>query len=88
MGQAIVSDSCDFGWMAAWGSEMGGDTTLRGLLKHADRHMLARWRSVLPAQRRRDRRGRKRHHDRTALPGRMPAGTDKVGLGSHRKRYC
>ena len=43
MGQTIVSDSCDFGWMAAWASEMGDDTTLRGLLRHADRHMSPRW---------------------------------------------
>jgi hypothetical protein len=43
MGQTIVSDSCDFGWMAAWASEMGDDTTLRGLLKHADRHMSPSW---------------------------------------------
>lgn len=44
MGQTIVSDSCDFGWMAAWASEMGDQTTLGGLLKHADTYMSPCWR--------------------------------------------
>lgn len=44
MGQQIVSDDCDFGWVAAWVSEMGDAETLRGLLTHADRHMAPRWR--------------------------------------------
>jgi hypothetical protein len=44
MGQTIVSDSCDFGWVAAWASEMGDAETLNGLLKHADGHMSPRWR--------------------------------------------
>lgn len=39
MGQTIISDDCDFGWVAAWASEMGDAETLRGLLTHADRFM-------------------------------------------------
>ncbi|WP_208822763.1 hypothetical protein [Pseudonocardia alni] len=39
MGQEIVSDTCDFGWVAAWASEMGDRETLAGLLAHADRFM-------------------------------------------------
>jgi Linalool dehydratase/isomerase len=39
MGQKIVSDDCDFGWVAAWASEMGDAATLAGLLAHADRYM-------------------------------------------------
>ena len=38
MGQTIISDDCDFGWVAAWASEMGDAETLRGLLTHADRY--------------------------------------------------
>jgi hypothetical protein len=37
MGQEIVSDTCDFGWVAAWASEMGDGPTLDGLLAHANR---------------------------------------------------
>jgi hypothetical protein len=43
MGQTIVSDDCDFGWVAAWASEMGDAETLRGLLTHADRFMNPTW---------------------------------------------
>jgi hypothetical protein len=39
MGRPIVADSCDFGWVAAWASEMGDADTLGGLLAHADRYM-------------------------------------------------
>lgn len=45
MGQTIVSDDCDFGWVAAWASELGDAETLTGLLRHADRHMAPQWRS-------------------------------------------
>lgn len=44
MGQKIVSDDCDFGWAAAWTSELGDDRRLAGLLAHADRYMCPRWR--------------------------------------------
>ncbi|MBR1219161.1 hypothetical protein JQ557_14245 [Bradyrhizobium sp. U87765 SZCCT0131] len=43
MGQRIVTDDCDFGWVTAWASEMGDDETLRGLLAHADRYMAPAW---------------------------------------------
>jgi hypothetical protein len=43
MGQTIVADECDFGWVTAWASEMGDAETLAGLLAHADRHMSPRW---------------------------------------------
>ena len=43
MGQTIVSDDCDFGWVAAWASEMGDAETLGGLLAHADRFMAPCW---------------------------------------------
>ena len=43
MGQRIVSDDCDFGWAAAWTSEMGDATRLQGLLAHADRFMQPSW---------------------------------------------
>lgn len=36
MGQAVISDTCDFGWVAAWASEMGDRDTLDRLLVHAD----------------------------------------------------
>ena len=39
MGQAVVTDTCDTGWVAAWASEMGDRATLDGLLAHADRFM-------------------------------------------------
>jgi Linalool dehydratase/isomerase len=44
MGQTIVSDTCDTGWVAAWASEMGDTATLDGLLAHADRYMNPTWR--------------------------------------------
>ncbi len=44
MGQTMVNDDCDFGWVTAWVSEMGDAETLRGLLTHADRYMAPRWR--------------------------------------------
>jgi hypothetical protein len=44
MGQPVVTDTCDTGWVAAWASEMGDRTTLDGLLAHADRHMSPTWR--------------------------------------------
>ncbi|MEA2625893.1 MAG: hypothetical protein QOD06_1938 [Candidatus Binatota bacterium] len=43
MGQRVVADSCDFGWVATWASEMGDSETLDGLLAHADRHMAPTW---------------------------------------------
>lgn len=46
MGQPVVSDTCDFGWVAAWTSEMGDTATLDGLLRHADRHMNPTWRDA------------------------------------------
>ena len=33
----------DFGWVAAWVSEMGDETTLSGLLAHAERYMNPVW---------------------------------------------
>ncbi len=44
MGQTMVNDDCDFGWVTAWVSEMGDAETLCGLLTHADRYMAPRWR--------------------------------------------
>ena len=44
MGQRVISDTCDFGWVAAWAAEMGDAETLAGLLTHADRHMAPSWR--------------------------------------------
>jgi hypothetical protein len=44
MGQKVVIDECDFGWVAAWASEMGDAETLNGLLAHADRFMAPSWR--------------------------------------------
>lgn len=43
MGQRIVSDDCDFGWAAAWTSELGDAESLGGLLRHADRFMSPQW---------------------------------------------
>jgi hypothetical protein len=43
MGQKIISDDCDFGWVAAWTSELGDGETLSGLLRHADRYMRPSW---------------------------------------------
>src|SRR5205823_10116466 len=44
MGRTVDNDTCDFGWVAAWASEMGDEATLRGLLEHADRFMNPSWR--------------------------------------------
>jgi hypothetical protein len=44
MGQRIIADSCDFGWVAAWASEMDDTQTLNELLAHADRYMAPTWR--------------------------------------------
>lgn len=44
MGQRVISDDCDFGWVAAWASEMGDAATLAGMLRHADRFMRPTWR--------------------------------------------
>jgi hypothetical protein len=44
MGQTVVSDTCDVGWVAAWASEMGDEQTLAGLLAHADRYTNPTWR--------------------------------------------
>jgi hypothetical protein len=44
MGQKIVADDCDFGWVSAWASEMGDAAVLDGLLRHADRYMQPTWR--------------------------------------------
>lgn len=43
MGQPVVTDTCDTGWVAAWASEMGDRDTLDGLLAHADRFMNPTW---------------------------------------------
>lgn len=43
-GPRVVADSCDFGWVAAWASEMGDADTLSGLFTHADRYMAPSWR--------------------------------------------
>jgi hypothetical protein len=44
MGQPVVVDNCDTGWVAAWASEMGDRDTLDALLAHADRRMNPSWR--------------------------------------------
>ncbi|HUA84563.1 MAG TPA: hypothetical protein VMB85_11930 [Bryobacteraceae bacterium] len=44
MGEKIVSDDCDFGWVTAWASEMGDTAVLDGLLRHADHFMRPTWR--------------------------------------------
>jgi hypothetical protein len=44
MGQDVVVDMCDTGWVAAWVSEMGDQTTLDGILAHTDRFMNPTWR--------------------------------------------
>ncbi|MEC3982663.1 linalool dehydratase/isomerase domain-containing protein [Amycolatopsis sp. H20-H5] len=44
MGQRVVVDVVDYGWVAAWASEMGDEDTVRGLLEHADRFMNPAWR--------------------------------------------
>jgi hypothetical protein len=43
MGEPVVADSCDFGWVAAWASEIGDQETLGGLLYHAERFMNPSW---------------------------------------------
>jgi hypothetical protein len=45
MGEKVVSDDCDFGWVAAWSSEMGDTRVLEGLLGHADCFMQPSWRA-------------------------------------------
>jgi hypothetical protein len=45
MGQTVVNDDSDFGWAAAWASEMGDAQTLQGLQAHAQRHMAPSWSS-------------------------------------------
>jgi Linalool dehydratase/isomerase len=44
MGERVITDDCDFGWVAVWASEMGDASTLDGLLRHADRFMNPTWR--------------------------------------------
>ena len=44
MGQIATNDTCDFGWVATWASEMGDTELLEGLLRHADRYMNPTWR--------------------------------------------
>lgn len=44
MGNELITDSCDFGWCAAWASEMGDEPNLAGLLAHADRYLNPTWR--------------------------------------------
>ena len=44
MGNEVITDACDFGWCAAWASEMGDTANLDGLLAHADRYMNPTWR--------------------------------------------
>lgn len=43
MGRRVVADTCDYGWVTAWASEMGDTETLQGLLAHADRYMSPTW---------------------------------------------
>jgi hypothetical protein len=43
MGEKVVSDDCDFGWVAVWASEMGDVRVLDGLLAHADCFMRPTW---------------------------------------------
>lgn len=44
MGEAIINDDCDFGWVTVWTAEMGDAERLGRLLAHADRHMAPSWR--------------------------------------------
>lgn len=44
IGEINPETSGDFGWLAAWASEMGDDRTRGGLLTHADRFMNPTWR--------------------------------------------
>jgi len=48
MGEKVISDDCDFGWMTVWASEMGDAVMLDSLLCHADRFMHPTWRSGGP----------------------------------------
>ena len=43
MGETVITDDCDFGWVTVWTSEMGDRERLDGLLAHADRFMSPRW---------------------------------------------
>jgi hypothetical protein len=43
MGQTVVNDTCDLGWVAAWAAEMGDRATLDGVVAHADRYMSPTW---------------------------------------------
>ncbi len=43
MGNTVVNDTCDLGWVAAWAAEMGDHDTLGGVLAHADRFMAPTW---------------------------------------------
>jgi hypothetical protein len=38
-----LTDTCDFGWVTAWTSEMGDAARRDGLLAHADRYMSPAW---------------------------------------------
>jgi hypothetical protein len=42
-GHLLDYDSCDFGWVTVWASEMGDHETLAGLLRHADCFMHPTW---------------------------------------------
>jgi hypothetical protein len=44
MGQDVIVDTCDTGWVAAWVSEMGDQATLDGIFGHTDRFMNPTWR--------------------------------------------
>ena len=48
MGEKVISDDCDFGWMTVWASEMGDAAVLDCLLRHADRFVYPTWRSSGP----------------------------------------
>jgi hypothetical protein len=43
MGQLVTADTCNFGWVAAWASEMGDTDTLGGLLRYADEYLNPQW---------------------------------------------
>jgi phage tail sheath protein FI len=45
MGQQVITDSTDFGWVATWASEMGDRATLESLLEYADTFMSPTWRA-------------------------------------------
>lgn len=42
-GHQLVSDTCDYGLVAAWASEMGDRETLDGLFAHAERYFSPAW---------------------------------------------